>query len=220
MTRAKQRIATASAALLLQFALVALFAHSVAPGMPRHDAREVLLLLPILRTAVPPLAVPPRVPRMIAPQAQAALPPMLDDHAINIAAAAPPPSALEGIGRALFGCAPERFGQLMRPEQLRCPAPGQDAARLAATDLAAPAKSHSRDALMWAENLAAREFTQPCNEGGNTPGSARVGRCVMRQTLAQSLRARQAQAEYDFERTRRGAQAAQPIWVGLLPSKR
>jgi hypothetical protein len=215
MTRARLRIATASAALLVQFALVALFAHSVAPGMPHHAAREVMMLLPILHTALPQ-AVPPRVPRMIAPQAQAALPPMLDERAIL--AAAPPPSALEGIGRALFGCAPERFGQLTGPEQLRCPAPGQDAARMAATDLAP--KSHSRDALLWAEGLAARQFAQPCEEGANTPGNTRVGRCVMGQTLAQSLRARQVKAEYDFERTRRGARTPEPIWVGLVPPKR
>jgi len=219
MTRARQRIATASAAILVQVALVALFAYSVVPGAPREAVREVMLLLPILQTAVPPQPLPPRVPRMIVPHAQAALPPILDDKAANIAVTRP--SALEGIGRALFGCAPERYGQLTGPEQLRCPPPGQAMARSAGIDAGAPSASQSRDTLLWAENLAAREFMPACSDAGagaaSTVSSERIGRCVMRQTLAQSLRARQVKAEYEYARARR---PEGPIWVGLVPPKR
>lgn len=218
MTRARLRFAPASAALLVQIALVALFAHSVAPGTPRQTVREVMTLLPILHTMQAPPPVPPRVPRMIVPQVAATLPPILNDKAVRMTAAMPP-SALEGIGRALFGCAPERYGQLTGPEQLRCPAPGQAAQHSVGAGMADMPESQSRDALLWAENLAAREFMPACSDpgAGNGVSSERVGRCVMRQTLDQSLRARQVKAQVDYARARR---PAEPIWVGLVPRKR
>ena len=215
MTRAQQRIATASAALLVQVVLVALFAHSFAPGKSQQMAREMMLLLrPIVRAPASAQKLPPaRVPRMIVPQANT-LPPILNDKAIGVAPTAP--SALEGIGRALFGCAPERYGQLTRSEQMRCPPPGEGLARAPDLDLLSPPKSHARDAVMWAENLAAREFTPNCFM--NAAGSTGAG-CMVRQMQAERQPAQQAMREYDYQKMQRNKPAAppKPLWVGAGP---
>lgn len=218
MTRAGQRIATASAAILVQVALVALFAHSFAPGRPQEMAREMLLLLrPMLRSPPPPPQSPPaRVPRMIMPE-DSPMPPILDNRIVGVSPA--PPSALEGIGRALFGCAPERYGQLTRPEQMRCPPPGEGLARAPDLDLLSPPKSHSRDAVLWAENLAAREYTPNCVMSGHGRGTE----CMLRQTLAERQRAKQAMSEFRFQKAQRNAAPPPPVpvWVGVSPpSKR
>src|SRR5690606_16791897 len=108
-----------------------------------------------------------------------------------------PPSALEGIGRALFGCAPERYGRLTREEQMRCPPPGAGlAARAPEADLLNPPKSRSRDGVKWAEDLAAREFTPNCIMSGYGRGTE----CMLRQTMAERQRAKQAMAEYDYQK--------------------
>lgn len=211
MTRAQQRFATASAAILVQIGLVLLFAHSFAPGKPQQVAREMMLMLrPILRPTAP--APQARMPRMIVPQVSA-MPPILNDKAIGVAPA--PPSALEGIGRALFGCAPQRYGQLTREEQLRCPPPGEGLARAPDADLLTPPKSHSRDAVMWAEVVAARNFMPNCMGLNSTRD------CMMRQGREERRRAKQAMAEYDFERARRNTPPPppKPIWVGVPPKR-
>ena len=215
MTRSQQRFATASAAILVQIALIMLFAHSFLPGKPQEMAREMMLLLrPIFRP--PPDAAPARpLPRMIVPPAAVA-PPTPGERAAGVLAA--PPSALEGIGRALFGCAPERYGLLTREEQARCPKPGEGLARLPDAHLLNPPKSHSRDAVMWAEGRAAREFAPDCIALAGGSGAD----CMMRQALAERQRAKQAMAEYEFEKSRRNAPPPppKPLWVGAGPPKR
>lgn len=218
MTRIGQRIATASAALLVQVALIALFANSFMPGKPQQVAQEMMLLLrPILRVPTAPRPSPPgRVPRMIVPQ-EGIMPPILNDKAIGVAPA--PPSALEGIGRALFGCAPERYGQLTREEQMRCPPPGSGlVARTPEADILNPPKSHSRDGVKWAEDLAAREFMPNCFMSGHGRGAE----CMMRQTLAERQRAKQAMVEYEYQKAQRNKPPPppKPVWVGLVPPKR
>lgn len=217
MTRSQQRFATASAAILVQIGLVLLFAHSFAPGKPQQVAREMMLLLrPILRPAAPPPNSPPaRMPRMIVPPA-AMTSPTPGERAASVLAA--PPSALEGIGRSLFACAPERYGLLTREEQLRCPPPGEGLARLPDAHLLTPPKSHSRDAVMWAEAVAAREFAPSCFMNGS---GSRGADCMMRQTQAERQRAKQARIEYDFEKSRRNAPPPppKPIWVGVPPKR-
>ncbi|MEY4706590.1 MAG: hypothetical protein RJB58_313 [Pseudomonadota bacterium] len=217
MTRAQQRFATASAAILVQIGLVLLFAHSFAPGKPQQVAREMMLILrPILRPTTPPPSPPARMPRMIVPQASA-MPPILNDKVIGIAPASP--SALEGIGRALFGCAPQRYGQLTREEQLRCPPPGEGLARLPDADLLTPPRSHSRDAARWAEDRAAREFTPSCFMNAWGGGQSETG-CMIGQAQAESKRAQQARIEHDFQRARRNAPPPpKPIWVGVPPKR-
>lgn len=219
MTRAQQRFATASAAILVQIGLVLLFAHSFAPGKPQQVAREMMLLLrPILRPAAPaPRSPPARMPRMIVPPAAMASP-TPGERAASVLAA--PPSALEGIGRSLFACAPERYGLLTREEQLRCPPPGEGMAHLPDADLLTPPQSHSRDAARWAEDRAAREFTPSCFMNGWGGGQSETG-CMMGQTQAESKRAKQARIEYDFEKSRRNAlpPPPKPIWVGVPPKR-
>lgn len=214
MTRAQQRIATASAAILVQILLVLLFAHSFAPGRPQEVAREMMALLrPILRPTAP--AAPPqaRMPRMIVPPAATA-PSTPGERAAGVLAA--PPSALEDIGRALFGCAPERYGLLTREEQARCPPPGEGMARLPDAHLLTPPRSQSRDAVMWSEAVAARNFMPNCTGLNSTSD------CMMRQGREERRRAKQAMAEYDFERARRNVPPPppKPIWVGVPPPKR
>jgi hypothetical protein len=201
MTRSQQRFATASAAILVQIALVLLFAHSFAPGKPQQVAREMMLLLrPLLRPPQPAPEPPRPLPRMIVPPASVASP-SPGERAANMLAA--PPGALEGIGRALFACSPERYGLLTREEQARCPPPAEGLARLPDANLLAPPKSLSREAVRWAEDLAAREFTPNCFMTASGSGGAD---CMMRQTLAERARARQTMVEYEFERSRRNAQ--------------
>jgi hypothetical protein len=215
MTRSQQRLATASAAILVQILLVMLFAHSFLPGKPREMAREMMLLLrPIFQP--PPDRAPERpLPRMIAPPAALA-PPAFNERATGIMPA--PGTSLDGIGRALFGCGPEGYGQLTREEQARCPPPGEGMARLTPDDkLLNPPKSHSRDAVMWAEDLAARQFTPNCTGFGGEL----IGACMMRQAQAESRRAKQARGEYEFDKARRNAPPPppKPLWVGAAPPK-
>lgn len=212
MTRSQQRFATASAAILVQIALVLLFAHSFAPGKPQQVAREMMLLLRPLLRPPQPVPEPPRpLPRMIVPPASVASP-SPGERAANMLAA--PPGALEGIGRALFACSPERYGLLTREEQARCPPPGEGLARLPDANLLAPPKSLSRDAVRWAEDLAAREFTPSCFMNAWGGGQSETG-CMMRQTQAERARARQTMVEYEFERSRRTAPPPPPRPAGL-----
>jgi hypothetical protein len=216
MTRSQQRFATASAAILVQILLILLFANSFMPGKRQEVAREMMLLLrPIFRP--PPDRAPERpLPRMIAPRAVLA-PPAFNERATGIMPA--PPTSLDGIGRALFGCSPERYGQLTREEQVRCPPPGEGLARRSPEDdLLNPPKSHSRDAVMWAEDLAARQFMPNC-----PPGTGElVVTCMTRQIKEERVRAKQALAEYEFEKARRNAPPPppKPLWVGTGPPKR
>ncbi len=219
MTRSQQRFATASAAILVQIGLVLLFAHSFAPGKPQQVAREMMLLLrPILRPSAPaPQPPQARMPRMIVPPA-AMTSPTPGERAASVLAA--PPSALEGIGRSLFACAPERYGLLTREEQARCPPPGEGLARLPDAHLLTPPRSRSRDAVMWAEDRAAREFTPSCFMNAWGGGQSETG-CMMGQMLAERQRAKQTRIEYDFERARRNASPPPPktLWVGVPPKR-
>ena len=217
MTRSQQRFATASAAILVQILLVMLFAHSFMPGKPRQIAQEMMLMLrPIFRAPQVTRAPEQPLPRLIAPPVVAA-PPLPSDRAVSVAPA--PPTTLEGIGRALFGCAPERYGALTREEQARCPPPGEGLARLSPDDrLLHPPKSHSRDEVMWAEVVAARNFMPNC-----PPGTGElVVTCMTRQTKEERARAKQAMAEYDFDRARRNAPPPppKPLRVGAGPPRR
>ncbi|MES2471547.1 MAG: hypothetical protein V4601_01775 [Pseudomonadota bacterium] len=212
MTRSQQRFATASAAILVQIALITLFAHSFLPGKPQQVAREMMLLLrPLLRPQPPARQAERPLPRMIVPPASVASP-TPGDRAANMLAA--PPSALEGIGRALFACGPERYGLLTREEQARCPPPGEGLARLPDANLLSPPKSLSRDAVMWAEVVAAREFTPNCFMNGSGGSNAA---CMIRQAQAERARAKQAMVEYQFDKARRNAPPPppKPIWVGV-----
>jgi hypothetical protein len=217
MTRSQQRFATASAAILVQVLLVMLFAHSFLPGKPREMAREMMLMLrPIFRPTLPPERLPDQpLPRMIAPPA-VATPPAPGDRTFSVVPA--PPTTLEGIGRALFGCSPERYGQLTREEQARCPPPGEGMARLSPDDrLLNPPRSQSRDEVMWAEVVAARNFMPNC-----PPGSGElVVTCMTRQIKEERARAKQALIEYQFEKMRRNAPPPppRPLWVGVAPPK-
>lgn len=85
-------------------------------------------------------------------------------------------------------------------------------------DLLSPPKSHSRDAVMWAENLAAREFTPNCFMSGTGRGAE----CMMRQTLAERQRAKQAMAEYRHQKAERNKPPLppKPPRVGTEPPKR
>jgi hypothetical protein len=212
MTRSQQRFATASAAILVQIALIMLFAHSFLPGKPQQVAREMMLLLrPLLRPEQQAREPARPLPRMIVPPASMASP-TPGERAANMLAA--PPSALEGIGRALFACSPERYGLLTREEQARCPPPGEGLARLPDADLLGTPKSLSRDAVMWAEAQAAREFTPSCfmNAWG---GGQREVDCMIRQAEVERGRATQALSEYRFQKERRNAPPPKPIWAGV-----
>ncbi len=154
MTRSQQRFATASAAILVQILLVMLFIHSVMPGKPRQMAREMMTMLRPIFRPVPPMRAPEQpLPRMIVPPAAVASP-APGDRAMNVAPA--PPITLEGIGRALFGCAPERYADLPPDERARCPKPGEGMAGNQAPDLMG-GPSHVKDNSRWANAMAHRQ---------------------------------------------------------------
>jgi hypothetical protein len=94
---------------------------------------------------------------------------------------------------------------------MRCPPPGEGLARAPDLDLLSPPKSHSRDAVMWAESVAAREFTPNCFMSGDGKGAD----CMTRQTQAERQRAKLAMREYDYQKAQRNKPAPPPKPLGV-----
>jgi hypothetical protein len=152
--------------LLLMLLLHAFTQKNTAALSPRES---ILRLLPLLRSpqeeAAPSAGAAPRARPMPAP----VMPP-----AISTAPAAPD---VPGLGRQLFGCAPERLATLSPEERARC-----------ATGLKAPdksvvtfPKSHVQDPARRAAELKAKNSPPriPCTFTGSAPAPHGTAMAVM-----------------------------------------
>jgi len=164
----RDHFAGGALALLVQaiFLLLVLLSpsHSTRPDSP---PRETLLFFPPL--AVPaPSTIDARGPRRkrIAPSDTLPVPPIASPPA----AASPlaPPSGLveglDGFGRSLFGCAPERYADLTPDQRAHCPKPGEGLANNERPDLMGT-PSHVKDNARWANAMAHKQVL-PMLPGG------------------------------------------------------
>jgi hypothetical protein len=211
LTRAQERAATATAALLVQLFFLSLFTHFLlTPEKQKERAREVLLLLrPSARPRLEPLPPPPTMPQQVspAPAIPQVVPPLLPNPG-PVGVKPEAPSGLEALGRALSGCTPEQMGRLAPEDRAKCPPlaamPRPD------QDLLAPPRSHAKDEAQWAEDLAERNWQPNCF------GAAEVGRCLMQQSMEESDRANKARAVIAEQRRRRAQPPPPPMpkWIG------
>lgn len=146
----------------------------------------------------PVLSIPPIVP-----------PPLLPNPGIT-GVRPEAPSGLEAFGRALSGCTPEGMGKLAPEDRAKCPPlaamPPPD------QDLLAQPRSHAKDEALWAEEKAERDWMPDCT------GASEVGKCLMHQSMAESLRAAKARAFIDEQRRRRAEPPPpMPKWIGPAP---
>ena len=200
----------AVAALLLQLFFILVFAHFLlTPHAQKERAREMLLLLRPLAKALPPppvtAAVRPAPARRPTQPVPYVLPP-LPNAAPNLAAPGPP-SALEGIGRALYGCTPEAMALLSPQDRAKCP----PLATRPDPELVEQPRSHAKDEALWAEEKAEREWRPEC------AGAEQVAKCMMHQGMAESLRAQHARAKIDEDRQRRAQPPPRPKLIGRTP---
>jgi len=84
---------------------------------------------------------------------------------------APPAGAdasnLRAFGRAVFGCAPENFAQLLPEDRAHCPKPGGDMAYQPPDPLGGP--SHVKNNVRWANALAHKQSPLELPGGVNFP---------------------------------------------------
>jgi hypothetical protein len=152
----QSRVGGAMLALLVQAGLIA--AAFLLPVRPVFHSRlirqeTVLWLRPLPRIASQPTTIDARgaprasvvpKPDIVPPQTSSSLP-----------APGPDISALRAFGRALFGCAPERYDQLSPEDRAHCPKPGEGLAYQPPDLLGGP--SHVKDNARWANALAHKQ---------------------------------------------------------------
>jgi hypothetical protein len=171
MNRARERIPAAILALGLQGLFLALLLHAFPLTAPRPLLRETLFLLPRLIEKPPP---PPPAPRIIdarPPATSRPAPPIVVAPPQITAPAAPaPPSQadIQALGRALFNCAPENYGNLPPEQRAHCTHPGEGMAMNQPPNLMGT-RSHVKDEAYWQEELAREQSPTmlPCMGGLN-----------------------------------------------------
>lgn len=90
---------------------------------------------------------------------------------------------MQGLGRALFGCAPEAYANLSPEDRAHCPKPGVHVPPSAEEELYP--KSHAKDAATWQEDLGERRF----NYSGCMGTGELVATCLIRTHDAEQARA-------------------------------
>jgi hypothetical protein len=172
------RLIGSAAAIALQAGFLLLLLQSVhILKPPAKLAQEMTLILPRLRPApmqeaAPRAAAPPVVRLPTTPSLQ---PPPVG--------AAPSAADVQGLGRALFGCAPEAYANLSPEDRAHCPKPGVNAPR--ATEEELYPRSHAKDAATWQEDLDERHF----NYSGCMGAGELVVTCLIRTRDAENARA-------------------------------
>jgi hypothetical protein len=152
MNRARDRLAGATIAVMLQLGLVTIFIYSLPLVLPvKKRVREITFFLPPPREAARPATGPRRdrpssLPSPAAPPAS--LPPMALPPTM-----APPATDLQGFGATLFGCAPENRNNLTPEQRARC---GNFAALPRDTGRVGEPPSLVKDPARRAAELAAR----------------------------------------------------------------
>jgi len=160
-SNAAERLTRRTAGALLAVAVQTLFVAALLlwvvaprPHVPRQQ-EIVFRLVP----AAPPLriigvpAAPARRPAASLPAPIAAAPP-----------AAAPPSGIAGIGRSLFGCAPENYANLTPEARAHCAKPG-DGMAFNPPDGLMVGRSHAKDNSRWANAMAHKQIL-PMLPGG------------------------------------------------------
>ena len=203
-TRTRERTVGLAGALLVQLAFLALFLQPlVPPSRPKTLARELMLLLrPAPEEAVAPRTIVAR-PAPALPLSSPPIPDVQPEAPLTIAP--PSASALQGLGRSLFGCAPEAYGALSREERAHCPPPGEGLARGEPPDLIGPTRSHAKDAATWQEALDERHWEPQCM------GAELVATCQVRQSVAEHQRAAAVQRHIAWERAERLKEPKRPL---------
>lgn len=106
---------------------------------------------------------------------------------------------LQGLGRALFGCAPEHYAELSPQDRAHCPKPGEGLAR--EPDLATPPRSHAKDEPYWQEQFRRARVSYGICSGG----AVTTAQCLLEQDRAEHQR----EQEFDQQEADRKAAALQ-----------
>jgi hypothetical protein len=149
--KVSDRLIGSAAAIALQAGFLLLLLQSVHILKPPGKlAQEMTLFLPRLR----PVPLRQAAPRAAAAPIVRTIPtvPLLPLPQDGV----PSPANVQGLGRALFGCAPEAYAGLSPQERARCPKPGANVPQ--STEEALYPKSHAKDAATWQEDLDERHF--------------------------------------------------------------
>lgn len=191
MRKLSDRLIGSAAAIALQAGFLLLLLQSVhILKPPAKLAQEMTLILPRLRPtppqqAAPRAAAPPivRIPAM----PNAPLPPV---------EAAPSAADVQGLGRALFGCAPEAYANLSPEDRAHCPKPGVHAPPSAEEELYP--KSHAKDAATWQEDLDERHF----NYSGCMGSGELVVTCLIKARDAENARAAMVRKQIESDKAK------------------
>jgi len=184
-------------ALLVQAALIAVAILSLTrPAFLSRVTHETILLLrPTTKPHV--TSIDARGP----PSARAAPSPKITprENAPSENAPSLPAPDLQGFGRSLFGCAPERYADLPPEERAHCPKPGEGMAR--EPDLLNTPRSHARDEPYWQEQFRRARVVYGVCSGGAKPTAL----CLLDQARAEQQR----EQEFDQQMVDRKAAALQ-----------
>ncbi|HEU0096604.1 MAG TPA: hypothetical protein VFQ52_09120 [Rhizomicrobium sp.] len=160
MRRLSDRLIGSAAAIALQAGFLLLLLQSVhILTPPAKLAQEMTLFLPRPR----PQPVQQAAPRAATPPIVQTIPDITLPPPPN--GAVPSTADVQGLGRALFGCAPEAYANLPPEERAHCPKPGNSLALQRAPDIYG-APSHAKDEAHWAAELAREKSAPwlPCTE--------------------------------------------------------
>ena len=157
------------------------------------------LLLPHLkpvpqRQAAPRATAPPIVRTL--PVRPLPAPPPLD--------ALPSAADVQGLGRALFGCAPEAYANLSPEDRAHCPKPGVNTPRSTEDELYP--RSHAKDAATWQEDLDERH-----HDSTACFGAALVAQCMVEAEQAEHQRAASVRQQIESDKRKAQMPAAPPV---------
>lgn len=200
MRRLSDRLIGSAAALALQAGFLLLLLQSVhILKPPTKLAQEMTLILPRLR----PAPVQEAAPRAVAPPIVRAMP---AEPIPSPSQGAPPSDAdVQGLGRALFGCAPEAYAGLAPEQRAHCPKPGANVPPSAEEELYP--RSHAKDAATWQEDLDERHF----NYSGCMGTGELVATCLIHMGDAEKARAAIVRKQIASDKAKALAPAKPPV---------
>jgi cell division septation protein DedD len=198
--RLSDRLIGSAAAIALQAGFLLLLLQSVhILHPPAKLARELTLILPRLRSQPPQQQAAPRAlsPPIVQTPSAVPLPPPPED-------AAPSTADVQGLGRALFGCAPEAYANLSLEDRAHCPKPGVNTPPTAEEELYP--KSHSKDAATWQEDLDERH-----HDSTVCFGAALVAQCMVEAEQAEHQRAASVRQQIESDKRKAQMPAGPPV---------
>jgi cell division septation protein DedD len=196
--RLSDRLIGSAAAIALQAGFLLLLLQSVhILHPPAKLAQELTLILPRLRPSPPQQAAP----RAVAPPIVQTIPnvPLLPPPN----SVAPSTADVQGLGRALFGCAPEAYANLSPEDRAHCPKPGVNTPPTAEEELYP--KSHSKDAATWQEDLDERHYDSTI-----CFGAALVAQCMVEAEQAEHQRAASVRQQIESDKRKAQVPAGPP----------